>query len=57
MSLAEVKASIKDMSVDERLEIAVLIALLNRAADPGRSGRIGSHVSNGHGVQDYGARA
>jgi hypothetical protein len=34
MSLAEVKASIKEMSVDERLEIAALIAHLNRADDP-----------------------
>jgi hypothetical protein len=34
MSLAEVKASIKEMSVEERLEIAALIAHLNRADDP-----------------------
>jgi hypothetical protein len=33
ISLAEVKASIKEMSVDERLEIAALIAHLNRADD------------------------
>lgn len=30
MSLAEVKASIQEMTVDERLEIAALIAHLNR---------------------------
>ena len=35
MSLAEVKASIAGMSVEERLEVAALIAHLNRAEDPG----------------------
>jgi len=34
MSLAEVKASIAGMSRDERLELAALIAHLNRAEDP-----------------------
>ena len=34
MSLAEVKASIQEMSVEERLEIAALIAHLNRVDDP-----------------------
>jgi len=34
MSLAEVKTSIEEMTVDERLEIAALIAHLNRAHDP-----------------------
>jgi hypothetical protein len=33
MSLAEVKASIREMTVEERLEIAALIAHLNRADD------------------------
>ena len=33
MSLAEVKESIAGMSVEERLEIAALIAHLNRADD------------------------
>ena len=35
MSLAEVKASVAGMSVEERLEVAALIAHLNRAEDPG----------------------
>jgi hypothetical protein len=35
MSLAEVKASIAEMSVEERLEVAALIAHLNRAEDRG----------------------
>ena len=35
MSLAEVKASIAGMSVEQRLEVAALIAHLNRAEDPG----------------------
>lgn len=34
MSLAEVKASVAGMSVEERLEVAALIAHLNRAEDP-----------------------
>jgi hypothetical protein len=34
MSLQEVKASIAEMSVEQRLEIAALIAHLNRAEDP-----------------------
>ena len=33
MSMAEVKASIADMTVEERLELAALIAHLNRAED------------------------
>lgn len=33
MSLAEVKASITRMSIEERLEVAALIAHLNRADD------------------------
>jgi hypothetical protein len=32
--LAEIKASIAEMSIEERLEIAALIAHLNRAEDP-----------------------
>jgi hypothetical protein len=35
MSLAEVKASVAGMSVDERLEVAAFIAHLNRAEEPG----------------------
>ncbi|MGA2863835.1 MAG: hypothetical protein ABSF95_05055 [Verrucomicrobiota bacterium] len=35
MSLAEVKASVAGMSVEERLEVAAFIAHLNRAEDPG----------------------
>lgn len=35
MSLAEVKASVAGMSVEERLEVAALIAHLNRTEDPG----------------------
>lgn len=34
MSLAEVKASVAEMTVTERLEVAALIAHLNRAEDP-----------------------
>jgi hypothetical protein len=34
VSFAEVKASIAEMSVEQRLEIAALIAHLNRAQDP-----------------------
>jgi hypothetical protein len=34
MSLAEVKETIAEMSVDQRLEIAALIAHLNRLDDP-----------------------
>lgn len=34
MSLVEVKETIAEMSVEERLEIAALIAHLNRADDP-----------------------
>ena len=34
MSSVEVKASVAEMSVEERLEFAALIAPLNRAADP-----------------------
>jgi hypothetical protein len=34
MSLAEVKESVAGMSVDERLEVAALIAHLNRVEDP-----------------------
>ena len=33
MSMVEVKETIAEMSVDQRLEIAALIAHLNRAAD------------------------
>jgi hypothetical protein len=33
MSLAEVKASVAGMNVEERLEVAALIAHLNRAED------------------------
>jgi hypothetical protein len=34
MSLAEVKSSVAGMSIEERLEVAALIAHLNRAEDP-----------------------
>jgi len=34
MSLAEVKASVAGMTIEERTEIAALIAHLNRAEDP-----------------------
>jgi hypothetical protein len=34
MSLAEVKSSIAEMSQEDRLEVAALIAHLNRADDP-----------------------
>jgi hypothetical protein len=34
MSMVEVKETIAEMSVEERLEIAALIAHLNRADDP-----------------------
>ncbi|HEY0454856.1 MAG TPA: hypothetical protein VGE41_00670 [Verrucomicrobiae bacterium] len=34
MSLAEIKQSVAQMTLEERLEIAALIAHLNRAADP-----------------------
>jgi hypothetical protein len=34
MSFAEVKESIVEMSAEERLEVAALIAHLNRADDP-----------------------
>jgi hypothetical protein len=34
MSLAEVKACVAGMSIEDRLEIAALIAHLNRAEDP-----------------------
>jgi hypothetical protein len=34
MSFAEVKQSIQEMNMEERLEVAALIAHLNRADDP-----------------------
>lgn len=34
MSLAEVKTSVAAMSIEERLDVAALIAHLNRAEDP-----------------------
>jgi hypothetical protein len=34
MSLTEVKASVAEMTIEERLEVAALIAHLNRAEDP-----------------------
>jgi hypothetical protein len=34
MSFAEVKQSIEEMSVEERLEVAALITQLNRVDDP-----------------------
>jgi hypothetical protein len=34
MSLTEVKASIAEMTIEERLEVAALIAHLNRGEDP-----------------------
>ena len=34
MSLAEVKQSVASMTIEERLEVAALIAHLNRAEDP-----------------------
>jgi hypothetical protein len=34
MSLAEVKASVAEMGIEERLEVAAFIAHLNRSEDP-----------------------
>jgi putative addiction module component (TIGR02574 family) len=34
MSFSEIKAGIADLSIEERLELAALIAHLNRAEDP-----------------------
>jgi hypothetical protein len=34
MSMAEIKEQIAEMSTEERLEVAALIAHLNRAGDP-----------------------
>jgi hypothetical protein len=45
MSLAEVKASVAGMSVDERLEVAALIAHLNRAEDPGYQAELARRMS------------
>jgi hypothetical protein len=45
MSLAEVKASITGMSVDERLEVAALIAHLNRTEDPGYQAELDRRMS------------
>ena len=45
MSLAEVKASVTAMSVDERLEVAALIAHLNRKEDPGYHAELEQRMS------------
>ncbi len=45
MSLAEVKASVAGMSVEERLEVAALIAHLNRAEDPGYQAELDRRMS------------
>ena len=45
MSLAEVKASIAGMSVEERLEVAALIAHLNRAEDSGYQEELARRMS------------
>lgn len=45
MSLAEVKASITAMSVQERLEVAALIAHLNRAEDTGYQAELDRRMS------------
>ena len=45
MSLAEVKASVTAMSVEERLEVAALIAHLNRAEDPGYQAELDQRMS------------
>jgi hypothetical protein len=45
MSLAEVKASIAGMSVEERLEVAALIAHLNRAEDPRQQAELDRRMS------------
>ena len=46
MSLAEVKASITTMTVDERLEVAALIAHLNRAEDPAYQAELDERMSS-----------
>ena len=45
MSLAEVKASVTAMSVEERLEVAALIAHLNRTEDPGYQAELDQRMS------------
>jgi hypothetical protein len=45
MSLAEVKASVVGMSVEERLEVAALIAHLNRTEDPGYQAELDRRMS------------
>jgi hypothetical protein len=46
VSLAEVKASIAVMSVEERLEVAALIAHLNRAEDPNYQAELDRRMSS-----------
>ena len=46
MSLAEVKASITTMSVEERLEVAALIAHLNRAEDSAYQAELDERMSS-----------
>ena len=45
MSIAEVKDSIAEMSADERLEVAALIAHLNRADDPDYQAELDQRMS------------
>ena len=45
VSLAEVKASIAGMTVEERLEVAALIAHLNRAEDPAYQAELDQRMS------------
>ena len=45
MSLAEVKASVTAMSVEERLEVAALITHLNRTEDPGYQAELDRRMS------------
>ena len=45
MSLAEVKSSIAEMSLEDRLEVAALIAHLNRADNPAYEAELERHMS------------
>ena len=45
MSLAEVKASVPEMSTEERFEVAALIAHLNRADGPEYQSELGRRMA------------
>jgi hypothetical protein len=45
MSFAEVKESVAEMSAEERLEVAALIAHLNRAEDPDYQAELDGRMS------------